>query len=113
MSRYEGLNCQAGCPTTVLIRGENKRARNSENVVSPERGTGTQKPGGNEMGSQLSTSATLGSWLFTCAGAMVAPTAHTPTNIVSPYANILTLRIFETSIMKNLLEMPGSRRIRL
>src|SRR5262245_58879242 len=61
MSRYEGSNRQAGCPTTVLISGENSSATNSENVVSPGRGKTTHKPAGNVLGSQLSTNATFGS----------------------------------------------------
>src|SRR5262252_2241815 len=99
MSKYEGSNRQAGCPTTVLISGENSSARNSCSVTSAGCGKTAQDMPATEKvaGSHLSSIATLGSLLKTWALAIVAPMAHKPTTTASPRARITNFRIFPSS----------------
>src|SRR5262245_333558 len=96
MSRYEGSNRPAGCPTTVLIRGENSSVRNSCSVTSAGCGRTAQDtpPAAKVAGSHLSSIATLGSLLKTWALAIVVSMAHKPTTTVSPTVRITNFRIF-------------------
>src|SRR5215831_1464795 len=96
MSRNEGSNCQAGCPTTVLISGENSSARNSCSVTSAGCGKTAQDipAAANVAGSHLSSIATLGSLLKTWALAIVAPRAPKPATTASPTVSMTNFRIF-------------------
>src|SRR5215831_2265677 len=99
MSRYEGSNRHAGCPTTVLISGENSSARNSCSVTSAGCGKAAHEicAAVKVAGSHLSSIATLGSLLKTWALAIVVPIAHKPTTTASPTASTTNLRIFRSS----------------